>query len=206
MYLLILCAASIGCGTSAQPNADTDGQVGARKSAPSKKTEVEEAAEKKAAEERAVERAVQARAAEEKLIAQREAAEEERAAQEKAAEEKRAAQEKAAANSSVKMTVEVELRGVLTFTDKAVTISITYQLYRDSFQEDKWVLDFGENKESYSQARGLSGKTVLVKGSAALQYKRTRIGDPRARGSEELYLLDVEQKVAVKSLVTATKE
>ena len=118
MYFLILCAVGISCGTAAQPKTDTESQPVARN-----------AGTKKFSEEEATERKAQEKVAEEK-----------KAAREKAAGEMKAAPEKAAADSYVKIKVEVELRGVLTYTEKAATISID--------KIHKWELDFGEDNET----------------------------------------------------------
>jgi membrane protein involved in colicin uptake len=184
MYLLILCAVTTGCGTSAERNAETERLDGERKGE----------AEKRAAKQKA---AAEKKAAEDKAAAEKEAAEE------KAAAEKKAAEKKAAANSYVKVKVDVELRGVLSYTEEAVTIRIG--------EKDKWVLDFGADKEMRAKAKGLDGKTVLVEGSAILRSIRTpkkRGGelDPREMTRGEEAFLDLEPKVAVKSLVAATKE
>jgi hypothetical protein len=207
--LLILCAVTAGCDTSAQPNSDTERPAVARTAAPSKKAAADEAAKKKAAEQVAaqVKAAEERRAAQVKAAEEKRAAEEERAAQVKAAEEKRAAQVKAAADNYAKIKVEVELRGVLSYADNRVAI-----------REDEWVLDFGDNKEMDAKAKGLDGKTVLVIGSAIMHYetRETRvirsqrlklgnIGDP-PREREFISVWDVERIVAVKSLVAATKE
>jgi hypothetical protein len=199
MSLLILWAVTTGCGTSAEPKADPDSLAAARNGAPQRKTVEEQAVEKKAAEEKA--------------------AEEEAA--KKTAAEKKAAEGKAAANSYVKVKVEVELRGVLTCTNEAVTLSIvTPEFGTDRFQEVKWVLDFGEEKGIRAKAKTLDGKTVLVTGSSILRgvksetIKRDRRGGFMAQAApsvqdltlETRSVLDVEPKVAVKSLAAATKE
>jgi hypothetical protein len=182
MYLLILCAATTGCGTSAKPRADSERLAAAEKEAAQGKE-----AEKKAAEDKA---------------AEKEAAEEEA--------ENEAAEEKAAANSYVKVKVEVELRGVLTCTDEAVTLSVVTREKDvwDRFKEVKWVLDFGADKALRAKAKDLNGKTVLVEGRAPLQYQEQglKIGSFRLRDSKTVSVLDMEPKVAVKSLVAATKE
>src|SRR5262249_39187692 len=153
VYLLILCAVTIGCGKSSDPKADPESMAAARNAAENRDAAEEQAAEKTAAEKRA---------------AEKEAAEE-KAAQKKAAE-KETAEEKAAANSYVKVKVEVELRGVLTCTDEVVTLSIvTRKPETDRFTEVKWVLDFGEEKEMRGKAKSLNGKTVQVTGSAILR-------------------------------------
>jgi len=79
------------------------------------------------------------------------------------------------------------------------------------------VLDFGEDKEMRTKAKGLDGKMVLVEGSAILQYHALLEEEdiaPRARIPRDLMreqlrtvsVLDLGPKVAVKSLVAATKE
>src|SRR5262249_5676358 len=111
MYLLLLCAVTTGCGTSAR-------EAEAERVAAKQKAEVE----KKAAQEIA--------------------AAERKPAEEKAADERQAAQEKAAADSYVKVKVEVELRGVLSCTEKVITISITEavtnSITKPEFKESKW--------------------------------------------------------------------
>jgi hypothetical protein len=199
VYLAILCAVAAGCGTSAKPKADTNSLVVARNAAPARKTAEEEAAEKRAAEEEAAEK---------------------RAAERRAAE-KKAVQEKAAANSYVRVKVEVELCGVLTSTDEAAILSIiTHKSGTDQFEEVKWVLDFGEANEIRRKARSLDGKTVLVTGSAFLRGVKSetwqdyglRFRGRRQPGPEDPFeivtrsVLDLEPKVAVKSLVVASNE
>jgi hypothetical protein len=106
------------------------------------------------------------------------------------------------AEGYVKIKLDVELRGVLSYTDKAATISI-------SKAWGVWVLDFGEDKEMRAKAKGLNGKTVLVEGSAFLRgvnSETKRNLDPRGPGVRTDSYLDLEPKVAVKSLVVATKE
>jgi hypothetical protein len=119
-----------------------------------------------------------------------------------AAAEKDAAEEKAAAKSYVKIMVEVELRGVLSCTEKAATVSIGER------NVQVWVLDFGENKEMRAKAKPLDGKTVLVKGTAILHETVTVDADRRRGGFSPLgtAFLDLEPNVAVKSLVAATKK
>ena len=109
------------------------------------------------------------------------------------------------ASGYVKIKVEVELRGVLSCTEKAVTVSID--------KENKWVLDFGNEKELRAKAKDLNGKTVLVEGSATLRYKTKTVTQARRddrrdnRNDPDLTMSvwDAEPKVAVKSLVAATK-
>jgi hypothetical protein len=62
-------------------------------------------------------------------------------------------------------------------------------------------LDLGEEKEMRAKAKGLNGKIVLVKGSAILRGIKS---NRWARNHESV--LDLEPKVAVKSLVAAPKE
>jgi hypothetical protein len=212
-YLLILCVGITGCGTPAEPKADTE-SVTEELTARKKRIEREEAAKKAEEEERA---------ARQKDKENRQKDEEKRIAEKKAAEKKAA---EAAANSYVKVKVEVELRGVLTCTDEAVTVSIVSPEFgTDRFNEVKWVLDFGEEKEVRAKARSLEGKTVSVTGSAILRgiksetrksYERIRNEGGLIRPStgratvQDLKLatksvLDLEPKVAVKSFVAAPK-
>jgi hypothetical protein len=108
------------------------------------------------------------------------------------------------AENYVKVKVDVELRGVLSCTGEAVTVSTD--------AVDRWVLDFGEDREMRATARSLDGKTVVVKGSAILrgiQSTTTRdliSGFFGGAGVTTDCVLDLEPKVAVKNLVAATKE
>jgi len=196
VYLSILCAVTTGCGPSAEPKADPRSFAAARNAAENREAAEEQAAEKRAAEKRAAEKG----------------AAEEKAAQKKA-DDKKAADKKAADNSYVKVKVEVQLRGVLTYTDEAVTLSVvTPEFGTDQFKEVKWVLDFGDEKEIRAKAKSLDGKTVLVTGSAILRGIQSETKEDRASkvlggpGVAVESFLDVEPKVAVKSLVAATKE
>jgi hypothetical protein len=122
------------------------------------------------------------------------------------AADKKADEGKAPADGYVKVRVEVELRGVLSCSDEAVTISTD--------KEHKWVLDFGEDKETRAKAKRLDGKTVLVKGSAILRGIKTETPDTpentylkeRGKPPKTIPVLDLEPKVAVKSLVAAAKD
>jgi hypothetical protein len=194
MYLLILCAVTTGCGPSAEQKADPQRLDAARNAAENR----EQAAEKRAAEKRA---------------AEKEAAEE-KAAQKKA-DEKKAAEEKAAANGYVKIKVEVELRGVLSCTEEGAIISVDKEhgwVFDFGKGEKKygWELDFGEDKEMRAKAKALDGKTVLVEGSAILQYQKGTVESGpfsgRRGGDMTVSVLDLGPKVAVKSLVAAPKE
>jgi hypothetical protein len=115
----------------------------------------------------------------------------------------------------VKIKVEVELRGVLSCTEKAVTISTD--------KNTKWVLEFGEDKEMRAKANRLNGKTVVVEGIGVLEYQKRAVQragqkkllDPKAslddavkeRDSiEPISVLDLGPKVRVKSLAAASKE
>ena len=113
MCLLILCAATTGCGTSVNPKADSERLAAAGNVAPPRKSDEEEAAEKKAAQDK---------------VAEKKAAEGEAA-------EKEAAKEKAD-DGYVKVKVEVELRGVLSCTKEAATIDKQPKWVLD-FGEDK---------------------------------------------------------------------
>jgi hypothetical protein len=143
------------------------------------------------------------------------AEEREAEAPEEKAAEKKADEAKSPAGGYVKVKLEVELRGVLSCADEAITISID--------KKDKWVLDFGEDKEMREKAKGLDGKTVLVKGSAilrgiqsksGLEYREETQAERAMRkgaarephGIRTKSVLDLEPKIAVKSLVAATKE
>jgi hypothetical protein len=204
MCLLILSAVSTGCGASAKPKAVTVGPAVARNAAPSREAAGEEAVGEKAREGEAVDqKAAEKKAAEEK-------ADKEKAAKEKAAEKKeKAARLKAKDNSYVKVRVEVEIRGVLICTEEAAPLLIV----DGQLDVRKWVLDFGKDEEMRAKAKDLDGKAVLVKGSAILQYQTHPVQfdafEALKRGRDSagtLSVLDPGPKVAVKSLVAATKK
>jgi hypothetical protein len=76
-------------------------------------------------------------------------------------------------NSSVKLRLEIEMRGVLSVTEKAVTITNKETIYEytntglESRQVDKvWVLELGENLKK--TAKTLHGKEVEVTGRCLL--------------------------------------
>jgi hypothetical protein len=212
LYLLTLCAITPACGPSGERKAE-------EKSFPA---DLPAAAERRGAQEKFAneQRAAAAKARAEEQAAARAAAERE-AAEARAAAEKRAAEEKAAADSYVTLRVEVELRGVLSCTDEAASVSIvTHGADQGQFTKVEWVLDFGEAKDLHTKAKSLHGKTVLVKGSAILRgiaSATTRVRENRSSGASIRDLtegttvvtksvLDVEPKVALKSLVQAMKE
>jgi hypothetical protein len=219
MCLLFLCAANTGCGTSAERKPEPERTTPERAAAAEKrKAEEKAAAEKKAAEDKV---AAERKAALEKIAAEK------KAADENAAAEKKAAQKRAAADSFVKVRVEVELRGVLASTDEAVTITVVTPFGPDEFKEVKWVLDFSDEKELRARAKSVDGKSVLVKGTAVLrgieslaelEYRKVD-QDPeealrrgpirRGEGPSGIRMksvIDLEPKIAVKSLVVVTKE
>ena len=115
----------------------------------------------------------------------------------------------------VKIKVEVELRGVLSCTEKAVTISTD--------GKTEWVLEFGEDKEMRAKAKRLNGKIVVVEGIGVLEYQKRAVQragqkkllDPRAslddavKGRDSIdpiSVLDLGPKVRVKSLAAASGE
>ena len=115
----------------------------------------------------------------------------------------------------VKIKVEVELRGVLSCTEKAVTIATD--------GKTEWVLEFGEDKEMRAKATKLNGKTVVVEGIGVLEYQKRAVQragqkkllDPRAslddavKGRDSIdpiSVLDLGPKVRVKSLAAASGE
>jgi hypothetical protein len=120
------------------------------------------------------------------------------AAKRNAADEEKADEGEAADRGYFKIRVEVELRGVLTCAEKEATIAT------DRRQE--WVLEFGGDKEMRTKAKGLDGKTVLVKGSAIIRYDPERAELARKLGAKTRSAWNPEPTVAVKSLVAATKE
>ena len=188
MYLLMFCAVTTGCWTSSDPKAERENlDAGGRPAA------------------RGGTRLAERKAEMTDLAANRNAAAEKESTEKRAAG-KRAAEDKAAADSYVKVKVDVELRGVLSYTEKAATISLG--------KKDKWVwvLDFGEDKGMRGKAKALDGKTVLVEGRAILRGIQTessadKLGEFFGKsGVKTEAFLDLEPKVAVKSLVAATKE
>jgi hypothetical protein len=107
------------------------------------------------------------------------------------------------ADGYVKIKVDVELRGVLSSTQEIVTISVG--------KDQKWVLDFGKEKDQRTRAKDLDGKTVLVQGIATLQYKARTVERLPGREPAEprgltMSAFEAEPKVVVRSLVAATRE
>jgi hypothetical protein len=112
----------------------------------------------------------------------------------------------------VKIKVEVELRGVLSCTEEAVTISTD--------KETKWVLEFGEDKEMRAKAKRLNGKTVVVEGIGLLEYQKRGVQQQQKKkldpsdslddairtGIDSVSVLDLGPKVRVKSLAAASEE
>src|SRR5437660_10960623 len=81
-------------------------------------------------------------------------------------------------DSYVKVRVEVEARGVLTYTDKAVTVTAQgrgYALYDDARElpdgrsTTPHTLDFTRAKDLRELARALDGKEVVVTGLSELR-------------------------------------
>jgi hypothetical protein len=81
--------------------------------------------------------------------------------------------------SYVKVRVEVEVRGVLTASDKAVTVAArdrVYNLFRDADEIPRrgapatvYALDFARAKDLRELAQALDGKEVVVTGMSELR-------------------------------------
>jgi hypothetical protein len=124
--------------------------------------------------------------------------------------------------SYVKVKLEVELRGVLSFANKEVTIRVQESefdpgLLAEVQKERKWTLDLGRSKGLLDKAKGLDGKIVIVKGSATLlgintQTLRYKGGVPLICADKAPDLtgtravLNLEHKVEVRSLTRAPKD
>jgi len=128
-------------------------------------------------------------------------------------------------DSYVKVKVDVELRGVLSFAEKEVAVLVQEPEFNADLLTEvpkgrKWVLDLGEANELRKKAKELDGKTVVVKGGAVLLgvntqtfkykgavpaiYRNPPITAPDLIGTRTE--LDLEHKVEVKSLTEAPKE
>jgi hypothetical protein len=199
--LLILCAGTTGCGTSAERKAE------AERSASERNTIVEGAApEQKPADREAAAAKASARAAAERKLMDEANKRRTQLIDEFMGRKPSKSAETTGDPSladSIKVKVEVELRGVLCCAGDAATISID--------EEHKWVLDFGADKEIRAKAKGLDGKTVLLKGNATLRGIRSTTSVPyagaaNARDVVVRSYLDLEPKVAVKSLVAVTEK
>jgi len=92
-------------------------------------------------------------------------------------------------DSYVKVRVEVEVRGVLTYTDKAVTVTArdrVYALYDDARElpdgasATAYTLDFARAKELRELARAFDGKEVVATGMSELRM----VMPPRRAGGE----------------------
>jgi hypothetical protein len=78
-----------------------------------------------------------------------------------------------ASDSSVKVKVEVEVCGTLSFTDKEAILLVKEPvthigILAKATRERKWVLDLGTAEALRKKAKGLHGKVVVVKGKAVL--------------------------------------
>jgi len=127
-----------------------------------------------------------------------------------------------ASDSSVKVRVQVELRGVLVFAEKEVILLVQEPEFNAGIlaevsREQKWVLDLDQAKDLRKKAKSLHGKTVIVKGSAILLGLNTQtfkykgavpavypaIRAPDLIGTRTT--LNLEHKVEVNSLTAALK-
>src|SRR5262249_13398883 len=73
--------------------------------------------------------------------------------------------------SYVKLKVEVEVCGKLSYTDKGVTVTVSERDYSSGFLAEKdaaWELDLSGAKELLQKAKDLHGKPVVVKGVSVL--------------------------------------
>jgi hypothetical protein len=125
-------------------------------------------------------------------------------------------------DSSVKVKLEVEVRGTLSFTEKEVTVSVEETEFSPANftgvkTERKWVLDLDTAKGLRKKAKGLHGKAVVVKGKAVLLgarsetfkykgaipaiYMNPALKAPDMVGTKTT--LDLEHKVEVTSLTAA---
>jgi tetratricopeptide (TPR) repeat protein len=132
---------------------------------------------------------------------------------------------RSAAETAVKVKVEVELRGVLSFTEKDVTILVKETEFNPAMltevqKDQKWSLELGGSNRLRKQAQRLHGKTVIVKGSAVLLGVKTQTF--KYKGSiPAIYrnpplvpqdmtgartVLDLEHKVDVKGLTETAKD
>jgi hypothetical protein len=127
--------------------------------------------------------------------------------------------------SNVKVKVEVELRGVLSFAEKEVTLVVQESEFNPNIlaevpKERKWLVVLGEAEELQKKAKSLHGKTVIIKGSATLLgintqtfkykgsvpaiYVNPPLVPPDMIGTRTV--LNLEHKVEVKSLTEATRK
>jgi hypothetical protein len=129
--------------------------------------------------------------------------------------------------NNVKVKLEVELRGMLSFSDKEVTLKVEENEIEAKLhgfvtvvKSRTWIVELGDAKELREKAKNLDGKMVIVKGNATLLGIKTRSvtykpGVPLNLANKERELpdlvattaeLDLEHKVDVKSLLAAPKE
>ena len=133
----------------------------------------------------------------------------------------------APAQGSVRLRLEVELEGVLSYTEKQVTIRIPAAPQyvgllpvagNGTKAEDVWVLDLGPGGKWRKQAKLLAGKKVQVTGTCLLRGVRTETFKyygsvpaiyPPLPPREEVgsrSVLDVERKVRVRGLEQADND
>lgn len=177
VYLVILGAGTTGCGTSVEPKVGTGNLASATNALAEETAPQHKAADPQTAQDTAPAR----QAAERKRLDDL---------------DRQGAYDVAefmgtVPPDSVRIKVEVELRGTLSYTEQEVTLSL------GKTRASLWVLEFGDNQEMRAKAKGLDRKAVLVNGSAVLR-------GIRQLGSKST--LDLERKVTVKSLVMAVEE
>jgi hypothetical protein len=128
-----------------------------------------------------------------------------------------------ASGGSVKVKLDVEVCGTLTFTEKEITIAVEEAEDNPAHvskarKKQKWVLDLGTAEALRKKAKGLHGKAVIVKGKAVLLgvrsetfkykgaipavYTNPPLKAPDLIGTRTT--LDLEHRVEVTSLTTAT--
>lgn len=80
-------------------------------------------------------------------------------------------------DSCVKVRVEVEVRGVLSYTDKAITVTARFPVFAlwDDAKElpdaaaTSYALDFARSKDLSELAKGVNGKEVVATGMSELR-------------------------------------
>jgi hypothetical protein len=123
--------------------------------------------------------------------------------------------------AGVKVKVEVELRGVLSFTEKDITIVVQEsefdpRLLAEVQKARTWTLDLGDAKDLRAKVKSLDKKTVVVTGSARLLGISTQtfhykggvpltIADKAPDMVGTRSALDLEHRVQVKSLTEVSE-
>jgi hypothetical protein len=108
----------------------------------------------------------------------------------------------------VRVKLEVELRGTLTFEGNTAIVAVRRSRYDGKHYEEykePWILDFGKSDDLRRKAKALAGKPVVLLGKATFSYAAVANDRPLRHGieAEPHYFtqLIAEYQVAVAEIV-----